>query len=183
MTNVVSKPAVDPIGTRDRPHRSPDGQLVALGIDGVVLERPPRHVDQRGSLFEAVSFGHPFWSEPIVHCEWVVTAPGMIKGWGMHLESIDRYVVGTGRIRVVLYDGRVESPTFQNLVQFHFSDESPGWLRIPTGVWHASQNYGDRNAIFVNFPTEPHHYDDPDKYRIDPYDRSEIDFDWTIRGG
>ena len=24
------------------------------------------------------------------------------------------------------------------------------------------------------------HYD---KYRIDPYDRSEIDFDWTIRGG
>ena len=34
------------------------------------------------------------------------------------------------------------------------------------------------------FPRAPRElYGDPDKYRIDPYDRSEIDFDWTIRGG
>ena len=82
-------------------------------------------MDHRGSLFEAATCGHPFWSEPIVHIEWVVTAPGMIKGWGMHLESVDRYVVGTGRIRVVLHDGRVDSPTYREFAQFHFSDESP----------------------------------------------------------
>jgi len=183
MKEVVSKPAVEPLGTRDQPHRSPDGRLVAVGIEGVELGRPPRHVDHRGSLFVGVTSEDPFWREPIVHCEWVVTSPGMIKGWGMHLESVDRYVVGTGRVRVVLYDARVDSPTFESVAEFHFSDESPGWLRIPTGVWHASQNYGDREAIFVNFPTEPHRYDDPDKYRIDPHDRSQIDFDWTILGG
>lgn len=183
MTDVVSRAAVQPAGKQDLPHRSPDGRLLEFGLEGVILERPPRHVDHRGSLFEAVSSGHPFWSEPIVHAEWVVTAPGMIKGWGMHRDSIDRYVVGTGRIRVVLYDGRVDSPSFQSFAEFHFADESPGWLRIPNGVWHASQNYGDREAIVVNFPTDPHRFDDPDKYRIDPHDRSQIDFDWTIRGG
>ncbi len=177
------KPRVTPEAPKDRPHRAADGTLIDLGIEGVVLERPPRHVDHRGSLFEAVSHGHPFWSEPIVHCEWVVLAPGMIKGWGMHLESADRYVVGTGRIRVVLHDGRVDSPTYRRFAQFHFGDLSPGWLAIPCGVWHASQNYGDGEAIFLNFPTEPHHFDDPDKYRLDPYDRSKIDFDWTLRAG
>jgi dTDP-4-dehydrorhamnose 3,5-epimerase-like enzyme len=47
-----------------------------------------------------------------VHCEWVVSSPGMIKGWGMHMESDDRYVVGAGRLRVVLHDGRVDSPSY-----------------------------------------------------------------------
>jgi dTDP-4-dehydrorhamnose 3,5-epimerase len=183
MRDLAHELRVDPGGRRDRPHRGEDGRLFDLGIEGVQLERPPRHVDHRGSLLVAATVGHPFWSEPIVHCEWVVSSPGMIKGWGMHRESVDRYVVMTGRIRVVLYDGRVESPTFQALRQFHFSDESPGWLRIPCGVWHASQNYGERDAVFLNFPTEPHQYDDPDKYRVDPYDRSQIDFDWTVRGG
>jgi dTDP-4-dehydrorhamnose 3,5-epimerase len=183
MSTSKTRPWVTPEAPKDRPSLTPDGRRLDNGIVDVVLERPVRHVDHRGTLFEAISFGHPFWSEPIVHCEWVVTSAGMIKGWGMHLESNDRYVVGSGRLRVVLYDGRVDSPTYQRFAQFHFSDLSPGWLRIPCGVWHANQNYGDTDATFVNFPTEPYQYDDPDKYRLDPYDRSKIDFDWTIRGG
>jgi len=174
---------VIPEARKDQPHRAPDGRLIDTGIQGVVLERPPRHVDQRGSLFEAVSHGHPFWSEPIVHCEWVVTSPGMIKGWGMHMSSTDRYVVGSARIRVVLHDGRVDSASYGRFAQFHFGDQSPGWLRIPCGVWHASQNYGTTDAALLNFPTEPYDFADPDKYRLDHYDRSLIDFDWTIRGG
>jgi dTDP-4-dehydrorhamnose 3,5-epimerase len=174
---------VRPEAPKDARHRAPDGSLLDTGIEGVTVERPPRHVDQRGSLFEVINTSHPFWSEPIVHCEWVVSSPGMIKGWGVHLLGDDRYVVGSGRIRVVLHDGRVESPSFGRFAQFHFGDQSPGWLLIPRGVWHASQNYGDTDAIFVNFPTEPYDYDDPDKYRLDPYDKSKIDFDWTIRGG
>jgi dTDP-4-dehydrorhamnose 3,5-epimerase len=174
---------VTPDAPKDPPHRSPDGTLIDPGIEGVVVVRPPRHVDHRGSLFEAVSEGHDFWADPVVHCEWIVTSPGMIKGWGMHMESDDRYVVGTGRMRVVLFDGRVDSPTYERFAQFHFGDLSPGWLSIPRGVWHTIQNYGQTDAIILNFPTEGHRFHDPDKYRLDPYDRSKIDFDWTIRGG
>ena len=55
----ISKPAlrVTPEAPKDKPHRAPDGTLLDLGIEGVVLEHPPRHIDHRGSLFEAVSFG------------------------------------------------------------------------------------------------------------------------------
>ena len=183
MSTVNTEQRVLPLGIKDKPHIDRHGRLIDTGIDGVLIERPVRHVDHRGSLFEVVNFDHPFWSEPIVSCEWVVTSPGMIKGWGMHLESVDRYVVGSGRIRVVLYDGRVDSPSHGRVVQFHFSEQSPGWLRIPCGVWHANQNYGETDATFVNFPTEPYRYEDPDKYRVDAYDRSQIDFDWTLECG
>ena len=174
--------AVTPEAPRDRPHRAPDGSLTDLGIEGVLLHRPPRHVDHRGSLFETINFADPFWFEPVIHGEWVVSAPGRIKGWGMHKESVDRYVVGLGKLRVVLYDGRVDSPTYERIAQFHLGSESPGWLRIPCGVWHASQNYGSGEAIFLNFPTEPHDYADPDKYRLDPHS-GEIPFDFTLRDG
>jgi dTDP-4-dehydrorhamnose 3,5-epimerase len=183
LTSDLTLDRIEPAGVPDARHRAADGTLLNAGVEGVDLVRPPLHIDHRGSLFEAISHGHPFWSEPIVHSEWVVSAPGMIKGWGMHLESIDRYVVGSGRIRVVLYDGRIDSHTHGRIVQFHFGSHSPGWLRIPCGVWHASQNYGTVEAILLNFPTEPHRFDAPDKYRLDPYDRSLIDFDWTLRGG
>lgn len=65
-------------------------------------------------------------------------------------------------MRVVLYDGRVRSPTHERPVQFHFSDRSPGLLRIPPGVWHADQNTGDEVVRFVNFATrafDPAHPD------------------------
>jgi dTDP-4-dehydrorhamnose 3,5-epimerase len=174
---------VTPDAPRDARHRAPDGTLTDLGIEGVMLHRPPRHVDQRGSLFEAISSSHPFWFEPVVHAEWIEIAPGRIKGWAMHRRGVDRYVCGFGRHRVVLFDGRVESPTYQRFAQFHFGSEAPGWLRIPLGVWHASQNYGETETIIVNVPTEPYDYDEPDKYRLDPHDRSKIDFDWSRRDG
>ena len=172
----------DPEGTRDRAHRNADGSLRASGLEGVEYERVERHSDHRGSLIELVNFQHPFWREPIVHGEFVTTRPGRIKGWGMHKHSTDRYFVATGKMRVVLFDGRVDSPTHRRFAQFHFTDDSPGMLRIPPGVWHANQNWGDTDAVFVNFPTEPHSYDAPDKYRIDPHS-GEIPFDWSLLDG
>jgi dTDP-4-dehydrorhamnose 3,5-epimerase len=174
---------VTPEAPQDPPHRALDGTLTDFGIADVIVERPPLHIDHRGSLFEALGARHEFWGEPVVHGEWIVTSPGMIKGWGMHMESDDRYVAGSGRVRVVLFDGRVDSPTHEHLVQFHFGEHSPGWLRIPRGVWHTIHNYGETDAVILNFPTEQHRFDAPDKYRLDPYDTSKIDFDWTIRGG
>ena len=47
-------------------------------------------------------------------------------------------VRATGKMRVVLFDGRVESSTRGQFAQFHFTDESPGML----GVRLAEAIYG-----------------------------------------
>jgi len=118
----------------------------------------------------------------VVYSYTFTVAPGRIKGWGMHKLQADRYVVLSGPLRVVLYDGRPSSPTFRRFAEFPFGDQAPGFLRIPPGVWHADQNVGDVPCRVVNFPTRPFNHDDPDKYRIDPAS-GEIPFDFTLRDG
>jgi dTDP-4-dehydrorhamnose 3,5-epimerase len=173
---------VEPQGNRDAPSVDAEGRQLSTGIEGVELARLVQHADQRGSLMEVVNFDHDFWVEPIVYAYLVTIRPGRIKGWGMHRVQTDRYLVSSGRLRVVLFDGRIGSPTHKRFSEFHFTDETPGLLRIPPGVWHADQNWGDRDVTVTNFPTHPFNRADPDKYRIDPHS-GEIPFDWSPRDG
>lgn len=172
---------VEPEGVRDAPTVFEGGGRRST-IEGVVSARGVVQADHRGSLMETVNFADPFWEEPVVYAYTFTVAPGRIKGWGMHKIQADRYVVLSGPLRVVLYDGRPGSPTFRRFAQFSFDDEAPGFLRIPAGVWHADQNVGEEPCRVVNFPTQPYDHDDPDKYRIDPAS-GEIPFDFTLRDG
>lgn len=159
-----------------------EGRPVSEGIDGVVVERCLLHADHRGALTEVIDPTRPFWSEPVVYSYSFTIRPGRIKGWGMHRRQDDRYYVATGNIRVVLFDGRVTSPTHGRYQQVPFTDATPGFVRIPAGVWHADQNWGECDAMIVNFPTRPYDRDDPDKYRIDPHTGA-IAFDWSLPDG
>jgi dTDP-4-dehydrorhamnose 3,5-epimerase len=172
---------VVPAGTRDVPTVAADG-LRRAQLEGVVAAPAVVHADHRGTLMETINFDNPFWEEPVVYAYAFTVAAGRIKGWGMHRRQTDRYATLAGRLRIVLYDGRTDSPTFMNFAEFHFADEAPGFLRIPPGVWHADQNIGEAPCRLINFPTRPFDRDSPDKYRIDPAS-GEIPFDFTLRDG
>ena len=172
---------ITPAAASDEPSVDPEGRRRKLAIEGVRLDMPgPLHADHRGSLLEVIDTRDPFWSEPIVYAYRITIRPGRIKGWGMHKLQTDRYLTMAGRLRVVLYDGRTNSSSYQRFVEFQFTDETPGLLSIPPGVWHADQNTGDRDVVIVNFPTRAYDHDRPDKYRIDPFS-GEIPFDWSLK--
>ena len=168
--------------TRDRPSVGADGRELASRIAGVLLERLAPLADHRGSLVRVLDTREPFWIEPIVYAYEFTIRPGRIKGWGMHEHQTDRYFVAGGKIRIVLYDGRPESPSHELIEQFFFTESTPGLLRIPPGVWHADQNWGDSDARVLNFPTRAYDHTSPDKYRIDPHS-GVIPFDWDLRDG
>ena len=154
-----------------------------MTIDGVVLQRlGPLQVDHRGTLLEVVDTRDPFWQEPIVYAYRFTIRPGRIKGWGMHRLQTDRYLVLSGHVRVVLYDGRPDSPTYGEINEIHFADSAPGLLRIPPGVWHADQSTGGDEVVVLNFPTRAYDPAEPDKYRLDPHGDA-IPFDFTLRDG
>jgi dTDP-4-dehydrorhamnose 3,5-epimerase len=165
-----------------REPRSVDRENAPLppAIDGVVVKRLTPHVDHRGALTPLLDTRDPFWSEPIVYSYEITINPGRIKGWGMHELQADRYVATSDSVRVVLFDGREDSPTAGAIVQLYFGERNPGLLRIPPGVWHADQNWGDTPVRIVNFPTRAYDPDEPDKYRLDPH-AGVIPFDWTLR--
>jgi dTDP-4-dehydrorhamnose 3,5-epimerase len=173
---------LEPSGEPDGATVDSSGRHLSTGIDGVVYSRAVTHVDHRGTLTEALNFDDDFWDEPVVYAYCVTVRPGRIKGWGMHRKQADRYFVSAGSLRVVLYDGRVRSPTYREFAQFHFSEASPGRLLIPPGVWHADQNWGRTDAAIVNFPTRPFHHAAPDKQRIDPHS-GVIPFDFALADG
>jgi dTDP-4-dehydrorhamnose 3,5-epimerase len=171
-----------PEAPRDEPTVDEAGRRLDSGIEGVVLERLVAHHDHRGSLAELIDPAKAFWSEAIVHAYAFTVRPGRIKGWGMHKLQVDRYAVLCGSLRVVLHDGRVGLPSYGRFAEFHFTDATPGLLRIPPGVWHADQNWGETDACVVNFPTRAYDRAQPDKHRIDPWSGS-IPFDFTLRDG
>jgi dTDP-4-dehydrorhamnose 3,5-epimerase len=172
---------VTPAGRQDEPTVDADG-LPLDTIDGVVFSRLAPHADHRGSLIEIVNFTQRFWEAEIVYAYCITILPGRIKGWGMHKLQADRYFLASGSVRVVLYDGREGSASYGQFGIYHLTRAAPGLLLIPPGVWHADQNWGDDEAIVINFPTRPYDPNAPDKYRIDPHS-GEIPFDWTLRDG
>ena len=172
---------VVPAGAQDAPSVDADGEPLRR-IEGVEVLRLAPHVDHRGSLTEVVNLGHPFWEEDVVYAYCITIRPGRIKGWGMHKRQSDRYFLVSGSVRIVLHDGRDESPAKGSFEIHNLTREAPGLLLIPAGVWHASQNWGADDAILMNFPTRPYDPADPDKYRIDPHS-GEIPFDWGLPDG
>jgi dTDP-4-dehydrorhamnose 3,5-epimerase len=171
-----------PPAERDAPTVDADGRKLDAGIEGVRYVRATTHVDHRGSLTEVVNFDNDFWDEPVVYSYCFTIRPGRIKGWGMHLRQADRYFVCAGSLRVVLYDGRTRSPSFGAFAEFHLTDEARSFLLIPPGVWHGDQNWGDRDAVVLNFPTVAYDHASPDKHRLDPHSGA-IPFDWSLPDG
>ena len=168
------------VARRDRPTVDGQGRELGESIEGVILERLTPLADHRGSLVPFLDLRDPFWTEPVVYGYEIMIRPGRIKGWGMHEQQTDRYLVATGNLRIALYDGRSDRASHGRIAQFFFTEATPGLLAIPPGVWHADQNWGKTDARIVNFPTLPYDHADPDKFRIDPHS-DVIPFDWELR--
>ena len=167
---------------KDAPTVDAVSRVLGAGIDGVQIERLVPHADHRGHLTQIMNGVSPIWDEPVVHAYHVTVKPGRIKGWGMHLLQADRHYAFAGEGRMVLYDGRDDSPTHGRFAQIHFSDVARGVLYIPPGVWHAAHNTGDRDWQMINFPTRAYDSANPDKYRTDPHS-GEIPFDFALNDG
>ncbi|MGH3008986.1 MAG: dTDP-4-dehydrorhamnose 3,5-epimerase family protein [Gaiellaceae bacterium] len=161
--------------TRDAQTVTPAGELVQELIDGVRIRAATTQLDERGSICEIYNPAWDFTDEPLVFAYQTTIRSGQTKGWVLHLEQDDRLFFSSGDVKVVLYDARPESLTFGRFNVHTFGETNRALLRIPAGVYHALQNVGERDALFVNLPTQPYRHDDPDKYRL-PLDTPEIPY-------
>ena len=129
--------------------------------------RPVPHED--GMLAEVAKTSWPEVDEPIIQVHITTTLSGRMRAWGLHQASTDRLFVVSGLVSIVVYDGRLESPTFQNVNEFRLSERNPGLLVIPPNLYHGWKNIGIDEAIIINMPTALYNYDCPDARDI-PYD-------------
>ena len=166
-----------------------DGQIVTeewqflqLPIDGVVI-REVKHVPRdHGVITEMYRSEWDPTGLAVVHCYQSRLFPGAIGAWSCHAKSVDRLFVNQGHVKLVLFDGREESPSFGQVNEVHCGDVRPMFVVLPTGVWHGLQNLGTGDALMINFPTSAYDYRDPDHYRL-PWDSDQIPYTWSTGMG
>lgn len=134
-------------------------------IEGVRLQRLSTRADKRGDLTVLLSaLKEPIVSPP--HIYLVSAEPGSIRAWVYHKRQSDRLAYTNGEIRVVLYDLRTDSPTYQKLNVLDVGAANKVLLTIPPYVVHGVQNRGASAATFVNMPTNAYDPANPDKSRV-----------------
>jgi dTDP-4-dehydrorhamnose 3,5-epimerase len=130
-----------------------DGQLVTdewqfiqQPIEGVAA-REVLHVPRdHGVITETY---RPEWDPsglPAVHVYQSRLYAGAIGAWSCHAKTIDRLFVNQGHLKVVLYDGREESPTYRQLMELHAGDARRGSRSLPptVGLGRDPLSLGDR---------------------------------------
>lgn len=153
-----------------------DGTRTDKTIDGVLTKKPITHVDHRGRLFEVWNGSQDFWTEPAIYCYLFSIRRNFTKGWGLHLEKKDRYTLISGEIITVLYDPRLESPTYGKIQKVTLSEQGIRQLVIPIGVWHMNINISESESFLINHPTQIYNHESPDRFLL-PLDSKEIPFD------
>ncbi|TAL20630.1 dTDP-4-dehydrorhamnose 3,5-epimerase [Patescibacteria group bacterium] len=148
-------------------------------IDGVFI-RPLRQIpDERGKIMHMLRETDPHF-ERFGEIYFSVVYPGVVKGWHAHTRMTLNYAVVSGTIKLVLYDGREDSPTKGEVQEIFLGENNYQLVTIPPMVVNGFKGVGTKEAIVANCATLPH---DPEEIlRIDPY-QNEIPYDWTRRDG
>ena len=146
-------------------------------IEGVRIVELQRIADERGTVYHMlrrtdphfVEFGEIYFSS---------VYPGVVKGWHRHKEMTLNYACIFGRVKVVLYDDREESPTRGELTEVFLGPDHYALAVIPPGVWNGFKGMSEPYAIVANCCTHPH---DPTRSeRLDPY-HNPIPYEWAAR--
>ena len=181
--NIPESPVNAPVQVspvKEQPSVTPDGASLKPLIEGVKVRYQRPIEDARGEVTEVY---RPSWGvsdDPLVYVYQVAVRPGAVKGWVIHERQDDRIFHLSGTVHWALFDNRADSPTHGLINELVLSEKNRGLLIIPRGVYHAVQNIGITDAIFVNMPTRPYDHADPDKYRL-PLKNGLIPFSFSDR--
>lgn len=149
----------------------------AAAIEGVEVVPLRRIADERGTIYHMlradddhfVQFGEIYFSS---------IYPGVVKGWHRHREMTLNYACILGRIKLVLYDDREDSPTGGVLRELFLGPDDHSLVVIPPGVWSGFKGMSAPFALVANCCTHQH---DPSRTtRLDPFD-NHIPYDWEVR--
>ncbi|MHA6286998.1 dTDP-4-dehydrorhamnose 3,5-epimerase family protein [Maricaulis sp. CAU 1757] len=105
--------------------------------------------------------------------------PRKVSAWHCHEHQVDHFSVINGQFRVVLFDGRPDSPTKGTVEQVRLSDLRPLVLVVPPGVWHGVENLCHTDGLAINFFDRPYDYENPDEWRL-PQDTDQIPFSFDV---
>ena len=144
------------------------------GVQVVPLRRIP---DERGTIFHMLRADDQHFTE-FGEIYFASVYEGVVKAWHRHRLMTLNYACIQGRVKVVCYDDRPDSPTHGKLMEVFLGPDDYRLVQIPPDVWNGFKGMGSEAAIVANCATHPH---DPSRsIRLDPFD-NDIPYDWDVR--
>ena len=144
-------------------------------IDGVKITQLKVIKDNRGKVMHMLrkdspvfsSFGEVYFSTINYHS---------IKAWHLHKEATLNYCCIKGRVNLVLYDDRKNSPTkgvYQDLI---LDPNDHKLITIPNNIWNGFKGLDKSESIIANCLTIPHN----EKEMVRKHFEDEhFNFDWN----
>lgn len=145
-------------------------------IHGVQVIPKRRIPDERGTIFHMMRRDDPCFKE-FGEIYFSTVYRDVVKGWHRHRDMTLNYVCIHGRIKLVIYDDRPNSPTRGELMEVFLGPDHYALVVIPPEVWNGFKGMTDQ-AIVANCCTHTHDMGRSD--RLDPYNNS-IPYSWARR--
>ena len=150
-------------------------------IDGVQIKQLQWLTDERGKLMEILRCDDAMF-EKFGQVYVTTCYPGVVKAWHYHQHQADNMSVIKGMARIALCDQREGSATYGLVNEFFAGEDNPVLIHIPEKVLHGFKAYGTEPAFIVNTVTQPYNHQEPDEFRIDPFE-NDIPYDWALKQG
>ena len=123
-------------------------------IEGVVIKKLVKHVDERGFLVETFRIDElPEGLRPVMSYV-SYTEPGITRGPHEHKAQTDIFsFIGPGNFMVKLWDNRRDSKTYGNCMKFFAGEDNPLTVVVPPGVVHGYKNVSKTiRGMVINYP-------------------------------
>lgn len=144
-------------------------------IVGVTLQSLSVVSDDRGAVLHMLradsslykQFGEVYFSE---------VKANVVKAWKRHIYMTQNITVPVGQIKLVIYDGREDSPTHKILQTFTLGrPDHYQLITIPPLVWYGFQCVSQQDALIVNCTDLMH---EPGEVERLPDDSAFIPYHW-----
>ena len=143
-------------------------------IDGVLVTELKIFSDSRGKVMRMIDVNSPSFlgfGELYFSCVF----PKKVKAWHLHKVMTLNYAVPVGRIKLVLYDPRLDSPTYGETQELTLGQENYCLVTVPPYIWNGFRGEGDEMSLVANCASIVH--SDDEIVRISS-DHSAIPFTW-----
>lgn len=151
--------------------------LINTNIKDLLLKELTQIKDSRGDILHMIKssdkifkkFGEIYFSE---------IKPGEIKAWKLHNLQTQNITVPSGRVLFIVYDDRINSPTYKNIFKIEIGrPDSYLLLTIPPGLWYGFKSKCTHSAIVANFTEIPHDINESKKKAIN---ENLCDINWNL---
>jgi len=144
-------------------------------IDGVVAFPLKQIEDDRGAVLHMLRSDSAIFSK-FGEIYFSIVNPGVVKAWKRHREMTQRFAVPVGRIQLVLFDDRANSPSRGQVEEIILGRPDQYYLIcIPHMLWYGFQGISEMPALLANCSDIPH---DPNESEQLPVSNNYISYNW-----